>query len=110
MADAAIGVTTGYTLGAVNATAILSNVKGSAHRRLIMISNLDNAITVFVAFGTANTATATKGHPIPPGQTLILGGPANISGQGNAGTPCPPGDISMIAASGTPAVAVTVCG
>jgi hypothetical protein len=110
MADALVGVTTGYTLGAVTPTAILSNVRGSPHRRLILISNLDGAIIVYVAFGTANGASASVGHPIQPGTTMVLGGPANISGQGDAGAPCPPGDISMIAASGAPKVAVTVCG
>ena len=104
------GITQGFTLSASTPTAISTpNTAGSAHRRLLMISNLDAQIVVYVAFGTLNTASATKGHPIQPGTTLVLGGPAGVSEQGNAGAICPPGDVSMIAASGTPAVAVTLC-
>ena len=107
MADAVPGVTTGYTLGNASPTAIASNTKGSPHRRCVIISNLDAAITVFYAFGTANGASATVGHPLVAGATVILGGPAQ-SADGYSGLPCPPGDISMIGASGTPNVAVTI--
>lgn len=110
MADAVIGVTTGYTLSNTLATAITSNVKGSAHRRSIMISNLDAAIVVYVAFGTANAASSSVGHPIAAGATMLLGGPPTAAQGGFAGPVAPSGDISMIAASGTPKVAVTILG
>jgi hypothetical protein len=112
MADAAPGVTTGYTLSATASTAIKTNTKGSPNRRLIMISNLDAAITVYVAFGTNNHATLPAnggaGHPIVAGATMILGGPSPIGSSGLAGIICPPGDVAAIAASGTPVIAVTV--
>lgn len=114
MADAVIGVTTGYTLSASVATAITSNIKGSSHRRSIMISNLDASIVVYVAFGTANAATLPSGtgagHPIAAGATMLLGGPPTAAQGGFAGPVAPSGDISMIAASGTPKVAVTILG
>ena len=111
MADALPGVTTGYTLSSTSATAITSNTTGSPHRKCIILSNLDAAITVFYAFGTANGATNSGvGHPLVAGATVILGGPAPIGMMGNAGIPVPAGDISVIAASGTPKVAVTILG
>ena len=97
----ASGISSSFSVGAGTSVALAA---ANSARTYLLVVNNDAVNSVWVAFGSGNTATVAKGIQIPAGGHLELG-PVPL-GVGDVTSTLPTSDVAAITAGGT--VSVTV--
>lgn len=102
MAVAVPGVTTVFTLNATSPTQLANANSG---RQYLIITNYDLVATVWIGFGTNNTATVGM-IPIPPSAAAAGSTVPNVISYLELTIPVI-GDVSAIASAGNPLISYT---